>query len=309
MKHFQAYLQKKFPTKNVKYVGGGTDSVAFKIETKIYRFPCHGADVYKMEAALCDFIRPAISADIPKIEVITDGPYTYAVHEMVTGEKWSWHKFSWSPRRQKNLARTYAQFLAQLHGVDVAALGARVPAITASVPYCDWNEISDFLARFMTPGQMRFFHKNYERVIGAPVRADDMVFVHMGMKGANSVVDANGNLTGVFDFCGGGVYERGRDFVLCYLGRNGPLFRAVLREYDRMTGGRAPAASRIKDLAVIEFLWRCRLFPNGVFQPRNDHFIMKNIAVAMARFHRLPKPLYWVVYARIWHHVHRGKRA
>jgi len=305
----QEYLQKKFPGEKVKYVGAGTDSTAFKVGTKICRFPHHSADVYKMEAALCDFIRPAISAAIPKVDIVSDGQYTYAVHEMITGEKWSWHKFSWSPRRQKNLARTYARFLAQLHGVDVVALGGRVPAIKASVPYCDLDEISDFLARFMTPGQMCFFRKNYERIVGAPVCSEDIVFVHMGMKGANSVVDVDGNLTGVFDFCSGGAYERGRDFVLSYLGRNGRLFRDVLREYDRQTDGRAPEAARIKDLAVIEFLWRRRLFPNGAFQPRSDHFIMKNIAVAMARFHHLPKPLYWFIYARMLHRSRRGKSA
>lgn len=302
----QAYLEKKFPGEKVKYVGAGTDSTAFKVGGKICRFPHNRADVYKMEAALCDFIRPNISVAIPKVTIVRDGEYTFAVHEMITGGKWSWHKFSWSPRRQRNLSRTYARFLAELHGVDTAGLRRAVPAMAATVPYCDLDEISDFLSRFMTPGQMRCFRKNYERIVGAPVKDEDIVFVHMGLKGANSVVADDGALCGVFDFCSGGLYERGRDFVLSYLGRNAGMFRAVLREYNELTGGRAPSAARVKDLAVIEFLWRRRLFPNGVFQPRNDHFIMKNIAVALARFHRLPKPLYWFIYARMLRRLRRG---
>ena len=296
----QAYLEKKFPGEKVKYVGAGTDSTAFKVGTKICRFPHHGVvDIYETESALCDFIRPNIATPIPAVKIVRDGKMVFAVHEMITGGKWSWHKFSWAPRRQRNLSRTYAQFLAQLHSVDAKKLARHVPAIAEHIPYCDLDEISDFLARFMTPDQMRCFRKNYERIVNAPVAPDDMVFVHMGLKGANSVVADDGSLCGVFDFCSGGIYERGRDFVLSYLGRNASMFRTVLREYNKLTGGHAPTAARVKDLAVIEFLWRRRLFVNGKFCPRNDHFIMKNIAVALAHFHHLPKPLYWAIYLRM----------
>ncbi|MDE5615665.1 MAG: hypothetical protein K2I81_02430 [Alphaproteobacteria bacterium] len=302
----QSYLEKRFPGEPVKYVGAGTDSTAFKVGAKICRFPHHNAAAYEMEAALCDFIRPNISVAIPSVNIVRDGDIVFAVHDMITGGKWSWHKFSWSPLRQRNLSRSYARFLAQLHGVDAVRLQRAVPGIGGGIPYCDIDEIADFLNRFMTPGQMKFFRRNYERIVGAPVKKEDIVFVHMGLKGANSVVADDGGLCGVFDFCSGGLYERGRDFVLSYLGRNSGMFRSVLREYNKLTGGRAPSAARVKDLAVIEFLWRRRLFPNGVFQPRNDHFIMKNIAVALARFHRLPKPLYWIIYLRMLWRLRRG---
>lgn len=294
----QQFLEKKFPGKTVKYVGCGTDSTAFKVGDRICRFPHNSADVYKMEAELCNFIRPNISVDIPNVEIVSDGGAVFAIHKMIQGGKWSWHKFSWHPRRQRNLSRSYARFLAELHGVDAASLQRRIPELRESVPYCDIDEISDFLARFMTPGQLRFFRKNYERITGAPVAPSDMVFIHMGMKGANSVVGDDGAICGVFDFCSGGVYERWRDFVLVYLGRNARMFRQVRREYGKLTGLR-PDAGRIADLAVIEFLWRRRLYPNGVFAPRNDHFIKKNIAVALTRFHRLPKKMSWIIYARM----------
>lgn len=302
----QAYLEKKFPGEKVKYVGTGTDSTAYKVGSKICRFPQHGAELYETEAALCNFIRPDISVPIPDVKIVRDGDIVFAVHEMITGGKWSWHKFSWSPRRQRNLSRSYARFLAELHGVDAAKLSRTVPSVAEKIPYCDLDEIEEFLARFMTPGQMKCFRKNYQRIVDAPVDKDDVVFIHMGLKGANSVVGDDGSLCGVFDFCSGGIYERGRDFVLAYLGRNGPMFRAVLREYNKLTQGRAPSAARVKDLAVIEFLWRRRLFHNGQFCPRSDHFIMKNIAVALARFHHLPKPMYWFIYMRMMRRLRRG---
>lgn len=298
----QTLLQDRFPGEKVRYVGAGTDSTAYKVGTKICRFPHRNADLYRIESALCDFIRPNISVPIPCVDVITDGDYTFAMHEMITGGKWSWHKFSWHPRHQRNLIRSYAKFLAELHGVDACALQRTVPALKEHVPYCDFDEISDYMARFMPQKMLRHFRKNYERIIGAPVDKKDIVFVHMGLKGANSVVADDGTLCGVFDFCSGGVYERGRDFVLTYLGRNKKMFRGVLREYGCLTG-RAPSVDRIKDLAVIEFLWRRRMFPLGKFAPRDDYFIMKNIAVALARFYHLPGPFYWLMYARMKMHM------
>lgn len=301
------FVEQRFPGQPVKYIGAGTDSTAFKVGTKVCRIPRHNADLYKIEATLCDFIRPGISAEIPSIQVIEDDEHTFAMHEMINGNKWSWHKFSWKPRRQRNLIQSYALFLAQLHAVDTNKLKQAVPTLAQNIPYCDFDEISDYMAQFMTRGQMQFFRKNYERIINHPIDAKDIVFIHMGLKGANSVVADDGRLSGVFDFCSGGLYERGRDFVLTYLGRNRTMFRGVLREYNRLTG-RAPSARRVKDLAVIEFLWRRRIFNQGKFSPRNDHFIMKNIAVALAHFHHLPKPLYWLIYIQLKMHMRAVQR-
>ncbi|MBD5400791.1 hypothetical protein HDR61_03550 [bacterium] len=303
----QSFLERKFPGEKIKFVGAGTDSTAFRVGNKICRFPHRDADIYKIEADLCNFIRPNISVPIPNVEIVQDGKYIFAVHDMIMGNKWSWHKFSWQRARQDNLARTYAGFLAELHGVNTNELCHRVPGAAGYIPYCDWDEVKDFLSRFMTPAQMKCFWRNYLRITGAPIDKNDIVFIHMGMKGANSVVDNDGNICGVFDFCSGGLYERWRDFVLPYLGRNRALFRQILREYKRLTGAQ-PDPARIADLAVIEFLWRRRIFPDGKFQPRDDYFIKKNLAVALARFYRVPKPFYWIIYARMSLHQRRMAR-
>lgn len=303
----QALLTRKFPGQTVKYIGGGTDSLAFVVGDCICRFPKHDAGIYIGEAALLNHIRPFVSVDIPDVRVMKYRGYTFAMHKMIDGHKWSWHKFSWKFAKQRRLADSYAKFLAELHGVDVRGLRAAVPELKKKAVYCslDDKNVSAFLARFMTPGQMRYFRRRYEEIINAPIARHDRVFIHMGMKGANSRVGSDGALCGVFDFCSGGIYERGRDFVLAYLGRNRRLFRRICRRYYQYTGVRIDTR-RVADLAVIEFMWRRRLYPNGKFAPRNDHFIMKNLATAMARFHRLPGPLYWFIYMRMRRHMRRA---
>jgi len=291
-------LEQKFPTQVVKYVGSGTDSMAFRVGDNIVRFPHRDAGIYKTESAICNAVRNHVTVDIPNIKIADADGYTFAMHKMITGNKWSWHKFSWHPLRQRNLAKSYARFLVELHGVDIHSMRRDIPALRHVVPYCDWDEISQWLAGFMSPGQMKYFRRNYERIVGASVADDDIVFVHMGMKGANSVVDDDGNICGVFDFCGGGIYERWRDLVLPYMGRNRALCRQIWHWYGIFSGRNVPGG-RIRDLAAIEFLWRRRIFPNGEFGPRGEHFIRKNLAMALARFHHLPGIMYWIIYWRM----------
>lgn len=292
----QKWLSKKFTGSPIKYIGSGTDSDAFKVGTRVFRFPRGGAGIeeYKTEAAICDFIRPAISVPVPKIEIMdADGAWCVA-HEMIMGNKWSWHKFQFKPRAQRRLAESLGRFLAELHGVDAKAAARKIPALRDAIGFCKFSEVSDFLAQYMSPRQLQRFQRNYERIIGAGA-ADDMAIVHMGLKGPNSVVDGRGALCGVFDFGNAGIYERWRDFELFYLGGNRALYRGVRRAYARHAGIRVPTR-RVADLAVIEFLWRKRVFPGGKFSPRTGHFMRKNIATALARFYGLPRWMWWPVY-------------
>lgn len=70
------------------------------------------------------------------------------------------------------------------------------------------------------------------------------------------------------------------------------LYRTFCREYKRITGIKVDTA-RIKDLAAVEFLWAKRWYHNDKLVPLNDIFLKKNIAGAMARFHRMPKFMKW----------------
>ncbi len=294
----QDFLARKYKNTDIKFIGAGSDSYAFKVGKLVCRFSMRDKDIFIKESQVCDFIRPYISVNIPKIEIHSIPGMFYVSHEMITGNKWSWHKFSYQPRRQNNLARGCAEFLAQLHGINTAALLRAIPELRSGIPYIDFSVVRDSLSRFMSPGQLSFFEKNYRRIITAPVKESDMVLVHLGLKGANSVTDDDGNLSGVFDFCNCGIYERGRDLVLMSLSRNRPLYRAFIKEYEKRSGVRVDK-KRVNDLRAVEFLWQKRWFYNGQFCPLNDRFLKKNIAGALARFHKLPRFAAGVIYARL----------
>ncbi len=292
------FLSDKFPGQKVSFIGSGSDSVAFKVGTRIFRFSFRGSAIYQKEAAICDYIRPYISVPIPKIEVNPDSNPPYAAHEMIMGEKWSWHKYSWHPRRQKNLARSYAEFMAQLHSVDITGLTKAVPQLRENAPYIEFKKVEKYFAPYLSQRQIKFFEKHYNRIVNAPIATKDMVLVHLGVKGVNSVVDANGNLCGVFDFCNCGIYERSRDFVLMSLSRNRALYRDFRKHYNRISGIKISRA-RVTDLKAIEFLWEKRWVCDGVMYPMSGRFFKKNIATALVRFHKLPRFFEWFVFAQM----------
>lgn len=283
-----AFLEKVYPGQKVKFLGHGSDSMAFRVDGRVFRFSDKDISIYAKEAAVCQFLRDYITCEIPDIEIVSRDGFQYAVHKMLTGDAWSWHKFSFSPARQRNLARSAARFLGQLHGVNTDDLIRAVPAVRDSVPYIDFDLVEPYLARFMTAHQMRRFRRIYNQIVNAPVNPTDMVLVHLGLKGANSVIFPDGNLKGVFDFGNCGIYERGRDLVLFSLSRNRRLYNEFLREYQKVTGVRI-SRRRIRDLALVEFLWAKRWYVDGVFTPLGPRATRRNVCMVLMRFYHLPE--------------------
>lgn len=286
------FLTKKFPNTKIEFIGSGSDSDAYKVGTRVIRIP-HGnaKDLYLREAAICNAIADKIHFQIPKITVHQEeNGILWVEHEMIIGRKWSWHKFMWQPMHMKNLGHSLAQFMAELHSVNTKLIPEQ---FRKSIPYIKFSAVAPFFEKHLTKSQMIFFHKNYDRTLSYPIKPQDMVLVHMGIKGPNSVVDSNGNLTGVFDFCNAGIYERERDMVLIAMLAPYALWHAFACEYRRQTGIK-PNRKRIFDLMKIEFLWAKRwLTPDGVVRPPRERFLLKNIGAAMAHFHHLPSIFKW----------------
>lgn len=294
-----AIVKQEYKTDDIKFLGSGSDSIAIRAGEYVVRFSGRNRDQYKKEAAVCDFIRPNISVPIPDARVVERGDMFYVAHKMITGNSWSWHKFMYHPAKQRNLGDSIGRFMAQLHGVNVSDLRHAVPQIAAeNIPYVDFDEMRPFFSLFMGRRRMEFFRKNYLRIINADVRPRDMTLIHMGIKGPNSVVDANGALCGVFDFCNCGVYERWREFALMYLCRNRGLYRRILSAYAKYSGVK-PDKNRIIDLAVIEFMWEKRRKIDGHVMVGGHRFIKKNIAAALGRFYGLPRCFNWVIYIQL----------
>ncbi|MDE6478281.1 MAG: aminoglycoside phosphotransferase family protein [Alphaproteobacteria bacterium] len=302
-----AFFERKFPGDTPRIVGSGSDSVAWRVGDNIVRCTRRNPTLYTRESAVCNYIRPFISVDIPRIETFTAGHSYCAIHPMIMGNAWSWHTFMFHPRRQRNLARSCARFLVQLHGVDVAKLCHAVPELRTGAPYIPFERVADFFARFMSRRQMRCFERHYNRIV-ANIPDGDMALVHLGLKGINSVVDAHGNLCGVFDFCNCGIFERWRDLVLMSLSRNRPLYREFLREYERLSG-RRPDRRRIADLRAIEFMWEKRWYFDGRFCPRSDRSTKKNIAGALTHFYRWPRWTRRIIYLQLGLHDYLQRRA
>lgn len=288
-----AFLEKNYPNEKIKYLGQGSDSDAFRVGTRVFRFTSKNISIYAKDADICHFVQPYVDVQVPDIQIVHRDGFQYAVHEMLMGDSWSWHKFQFSPARQRNLARSAAQFLAQLHSIDTDALVRAVPALRQGVPYIDFDVVVAHLRPFMTARQLRRFREMYNRVVNAPVAKSDMVLVHMGLKGANSVVYPDGRLKGVFDFCNCGIYERGRDLVLFSLSRNKRLYNQFLREYQKLTGVRV-SRKHIRELALIEFLWAKRWYIGDVFAPMGANIVARNVGQVLMYFYHLPeitKPL------------------
>lgn len=283
-----AFLEKNYPGQKIKYLGHGSDSAAFRVGTRVFRFTTKGISIYTREADVCNFLRKYITVQIPDIKIVQRDGFQYAVHEMLTGKRWSWHTFQFSPRRQRNLAKTAAGFLAELHSADVDALARVVPDVRNTMPYIKFDLVEKYLRPYMSARQLKRFRQFYEGVVNAPVAQSDMVPVHMGLKGANSVVYPDGRLKGVFDFGNCGIYERWRDLVLFSLSRNARLYKQVLREYQARTGLR-PDRRRIRELALIEFLWAKRWYVGDTLIPLKPHAVRRNVGLVLMYFWHVPE--------------------
>ena len=292
-----SFLHKKYPNQEIKFIGAGSDSDAFRAGDCIICIPHNknNIDLYLHEAAVCKAIKKFINFDIPEITVHKD-KFLWIEHKIVDGKNWSWHKFMFHPKKQKNLATSLARFMAELHSENVRDAVKKAKNIKKyKYVYMPYNQVSPFLAKILRPHQLEFFREHYKKIVSHRVPKRDEVLCHLGIKGPNSVVDDKGNLTGVFDFCNAGIYERWRDMVLIYLFASRHLYKTFCREYKKLTGITVDT-KRVSDLTVIEYLWAKRWYKNDKLCPLNQRFIARNTAAAMAHFHKLPKFMKWLWY-------------
>lgn len=282
------FLSEKYGADNVKFLGHGSDSVAYRVGEYVFRFTGKGQKLYEREAQICKFLTPYISYEIPDIKISSENGCFCAVHKMLQGHKWSWHKFQFNPRKQKNLARSSARFLAQLHAVSPDDIRRAVPDIDA-FGYIDFDLVRPFLSRFVPQFMLRFFERNYRRVMHDSRTTSDLVVVHLGFKGANSVCNANGEICGVYDFGNCGIYERSREMIPFAMGGNRALYRAMRHEYMTQTGVKIDTR-RVRDLAELEFMSEKRwVVKSDVAHMNNARFCQRRLAAAILHFAHLPR--------------------
>ena len=288
MQNIGEFLSEKYGADNVKFLGHGSDSAAYRVGDNVFRFTSKGCNLYEREAQICKFLAPYISCQIPDIKITSENGCFCAVHKMLQGCKWSWHKFQFNPRKQKNLARSSACFLGELHAVNTDDIRHSVPDIDA-FGYIDFDLVRSFMSRYVPKFMLRFFERNYYRVIGDARTKSDLVVVHLGFKGANSVCNSDGTICGVYDFGNCGIYERSREFGPFLMGGNRALYRAMCREYKKQTGVSIDTR-RVRDLAELEFMSEKRWIVNSDGAYMNDaRFCQRRLASAILHFAHLPR--------------------
>ena len=69
---------------------------------------------------------------------------------------------------------------------------------------------------------------------------------------------------------------------------NARLYKQVLREYQAKTGVRIDRR-RIRELALVEFLWAKRWYVDGTFVPLKAHFLRRNVGLVLMYFWHVPE--------------------
>ena len=283
------YLSEKYNTTNIKYIGSGSDSMAFKMDDDyIIRFLKSENNVYENEKQICDFISKYISVEIPHIEIVKSDGYTFSKHKMIKGNAWSWHSFTFNRKKQQNLAKSLAKFMAELHSIPTTKIQKNLE----NSPYMDIKKVIPHIRPNLTKHQLKFFIKKYDQIINKTPNKSDMVLCHLGIKNANSVIDDNGALCGVFDFGNCGIYERWRDLSVIYSFRNYRLYKMIARTYTEYTGIKVDH-KRVADLAYFEWLSQKRWYSKDKFTPKKDY--SKVLASTFGHFYKLP----WIIHRTI----------
>ena len=69
---------------------------------------------------------------------------------------------------------------------------------------------------------------------------------------------------------------------------NARLYKQVLREYQARTGLR-PNRRRIRELALIEFLWTKRWYVGDTLIPLKPHAVRRNVGLVLMYFWHVPE--------------------
>ena len=172
------FLRKKYPSREIKFIGSGSDSTAFRIGDIVVRVPHteNNIGLYLHEESVCKAIKKFIDFDIPNITVHQDD-ILWIEHKIVDGKKWSWHKFMFHPKKQKNLGISLARFMAQLHSKKASDAIKKAKNIQKyKYVYMPYEQVLPYLSNIIRPKQLEFFRKHYEEIVSKPAEPSVQTF-------------------------------------------------------------------------------------------------------------------------------------
>ena len=227
----------EFADARPEYIGEGWSSFAFRIGDNIIRVPRDTEYIaeYERDAAICEFVRPFVNVQVPKIKVIR-GKIAYAEHCEIKGKTWdNAYIFSLSGREQDVFAADFARFLSQCHAIDCDVANKAIPGLrTTTDGGLDLEKCAMAFDGFLPAPQI---DKMISKYADASEKKDkDVVFCHCDFSIRNAVLDQCGRLCGIIDWGGAGIVTPAYDFTRFYNPEEPVLFNKMALEYESACG-------------------------------------------------------------------------
>lgn len=215
----------------------GFHSLALDVDDRlIFKFP-RGTDAeqaLRREARVLAVLRPHVTMTIPDLQLFED-PMLFSRHAKIKGEHLLKEQYQKLPiPARERLAEELAQFYAELHGLDPAAM--RQAGATGILP---WRSLAEIRAKALplVPAEHRALCA--QTIDAFETLAPDPLGLTYGFfdgHGWNMAFDhARQRLNGVYDFADSGFGPLHQDFI--YSAFIAPeLTRLIADRYARLTG-------------------------------------------------------------------------
>ena len=221
------FLEKKYKGREIVYCGSGWSSIVFFVDEYVVRFPKQNIEDYKFESFICPIISKYTSVQVPSVSLVENEKYTYAIHKKICGYI---RNDSMEMKQKEKYIKSVAQFLYEIHNVcdDV---GIR------NIPKDDnllIGEVEKKLAVYYGNKQLYKICDKYCQAVNTVEK--NRVFLHADFIKDNALLEMNGKLKGVYDWCNSGMGEREYEFVNILIDNEEQFFFDVVREYEHLSG-------------------------------------------------------------------------
>ena len=249
---FISLLEQLFPQQKIVPEGSGWSGFAFSVGDNIVRFPKANVKQYEKEALLLRFLQNKLSVKIP-LPTVIHGNVDYVIHKKIQGLPWNIDSYNNLSKDANNLfCQDIATFFKELHSVSLNSLQSHIDLKEfQSTPLPSYEDFTLYLKEDLSASIVSKF---YELCFDISKPQTDLVLLHNDFWEANTVVDENHRLIGVFDFANSLISERSKDFCALYHPKYLHLLQNVLEHYETITSIKINI-DRIAQLKNLDLLY------------------------------------------------------
>lgn len=207
-------IKELFPDKEIIKEADGWSSWAFSVgDRKIVRVAKGYFGNYEKEADILSFLKGRISVKIPQTEVVEDD-FSYVIHDKIKGKDWGIGTYNNLSNKKKNLfCEDVAVFFSEIHSISLKEVDEEIPYLKdLSTQY----KFSDILETLKGQFSSKAFGKIEDKIRSNEDFNSGKVLVHKDFHSANSLIDDNHRLSGVFDFVNSGIIDVHYEFLSLY---------------------------------------------------------------------------------------------